>query len=149
MLQINRTRENHGLSQRPEYSVWKGIRRRCHDPESAAWPDYGGRGISVCARWRNSFATFLRDMGRRPSRRHTIDRIDNNGDYEPGNCRWTTMNQQNQNSRHCNYITYNGVRKTLTKWARHLGFKRAALSNRIVVRGWSVRRAFTTPMRRR
>ena len=81
-----------------EYRVWKGIIQRCTNPALKAWPNYGGRGIEVCDRWRYSFEEFLADMGFRPAGT-SIDRIDNDGNYEPGNCRWATPKQQRANRR--------------------------------------------------
>lgn len=81
------------------YQVWCALVRRCTDPKSADWPDYGGRGITVCDRWRTDFAAFLADMGERPSPKHSIDRIKNDRGYEPGNCRWATGSEQALNRR--------------------------------------------------
>ena len=83
----------------PGYAIWHGMRQRCLNPNHASWKNYGGRGIQVCERWRRSFADFVADMGPRPSPTHSIDRIDVNGNYEPGNCRWATPFQQSQNKR--------------------------------------------------
>jgi len=87
----------HGGAHLPEYHVWTDIKNRCYNENCSHYRYYGGRGIQVCARWRDSFANFYSDMGPRPSPRHTIDRIDNDGDYEPDNCRWATYDQQSQN----------------------------------------------------
>lgn len=83
----------------PEYACWVGMIKRCENPRVQIWPYYGGRGITVCDRWRSSFTAFLSDMGRKPSAHHSIDRINNDGNYGPGNCRWATRSQQRQNQR--------------------------------------------------
>jgi hypothetical protein len=91
----------------PEYAVWAAMRQRCKHPNRPDFKYYGGRGISVCDQWQNSYATFRTDMGPRPSPRHTIDSIDTNGNYEPGNCRWATWSEQRRNTR--DYIARHGA----------------------------------------
>lgn len=101
-LTVERSRK-HGHAQRgkraPEYTVWAGMLSRCTNPNCDRWEHYGGRGIMVCERWATSFAAFLEDMGPRPTRGHSIDRVNVNGNYEPSNCRWATSKEQRANRR--------------------------------------------------
>lgn len=83
----------------PEIGSWQGMKDRCYKPSHKSFKNYGGRGISVCRRWLDSYETFLADMGRKPTPQHTIDRIDNDGDYEPDNCKWSTPSEQRRNQR--------------------------------------------------
>jgi hypothetical protein len=85
----------------PEYVAWKGINQRCYNIKSPQYKNYGGRGIKVCDRWKNDFNNFLEDMDRRPTEKHSIDRINVHGDYEPTNCKWSDITEQNRNKRTC------------------------------------------------
>lgn len=116
----------HGGRHTPEYVVWNAMRKRCENPKNAKYADYGGRGILVCERWRD-FANFLADMGRRPSTRHSIERIDNDRGYEPENCAWVLRETQNRNQRQRadNSSGHTGViwHKNSRKWEAFIGFK--------------------------
>ena len=113
-----------------EYRAWCAIKTRCFNPRRMQWKDWGGRGITMCPEWRASFPAFLRDMGPCPAGTG-IDRIDNDGDYEPGNCRWATPREQNRNSRNSARITFNGETHCITDWSRRLGLKHQTLSRRL------------------
>jgi len=103
----------------PEYSVWVGMNQRCHNPSSKDYPNYGGRGIEVCSLWRKSFEAFYMHVGSRPDPKYTIDRVDTNGNYEPGNVRWLSRTEQNRNQRSNINLTINGVTQTIAEWSKH------------------------------
>ncbi len=91
--------KTHGCSTLPEYKAWKGMKTRCYNTNRKSYKDYGGRGIKVCDRWLESFENFYEDMGEKPTQKHSLDRVDNDGNYEPGNCRWATIKEQMYNRR--------------------------------------------------
>ena len=142
----NATRDFLVVRNAREYRVWFAMLRRCYSHEQLGYADYGGRGIAVCERWRESFAAFLEDMGKRPQGT-SIDRIDNDGNYEPGNCRWATCKEQNRNKRTSRYIEHNGARKTVAEWSEISGIQQAVLWGRVFAMKWSVERAMTQPVR--
>jgi hypothetical protein len=124
-----------------EYEIWSGMIKRCENPNTAKYHLYGGRGVKVCARWRRSFANFLIDMGRRPSKRHSLDRFPaNDGDYCPENCRWATPTEQARNTRRNRMLTYRGRRLCLAAWAERAGIAYSVLYDR-VARGWTAAEA--------
>jgi len=122
-----RIKENHKRFRtlNPLYGVWRGMQSRCYSPNNKKYKHYGGRGIKVCDRWLGEcgYENFLSDMEPRPTPKHTIDRIDVNGNYEPGNCRWATLLEQRRNRRDNVMVTINGQTKCLTVWAEeaHIG----------------------------
>lgn len=130
-----------------EYSIWMNLRARCNNPNTTHYDRYGGRGIRVCQRWTDDFMNFLSDMGRRPSRSHSIDRIDNDGDYEPSNCRWATRSEQSRNRRSSRFIEFGGKTQTLADWADEKGMHQKTLHNRLR-KGWTIERALTQPLRK-
>jgi hypothetical protein len=126
----------HGLTKTTEFDVWSSIKKRCLNPNHKSYADYGGRGITICPEWRDSFATFLADMGPRPSPQHSIDRIDVNGNYCKENCRWATPREQQNNRRNNHLLTFNGTTMTLAEWSRLTLIHKATLRWRISM-GWS------------
>lgn len=104
----------------PEYRAWAAMRARCYRVTCKPYHYYGGRGITVCDRWRESFQNFLDDMGFRPSDKHSLDRINNSGNYEPNNCRWTTQKEQMANTRRSVWIEYDGRKMIMSDWAREM-----------------------------
>lgn len=114
-----------------EFSTWCNMKQRCNDSNSKNYHRYGGRGIKVCDRWVNSYENFIADMGQKPSPKHTIDRKDNNGDYEPSNCRWATQKEQNNNTSTNRIIEYEGQKMTVSEASEKSGIKYATLLRRV------------------
>jgi len=132
-----------GLSKKHpiEHGTWNHMLRRCYDEKDKSFRDYGARGVTVCDRWKDSFESFFADMGKRPSKLHSLDRIDNSMGYSPENCRWATRLEQNNNTRRNRPITYKGRTQGVYQWAEELGLPRMTLYNRIYTLGWEMDRA--------
>lgn len=132
-------KEQHGLSRTPTYRTWNSMRQRCYDPNHPAYPRYGGRGICVCERWLDSILAFVEDMGERPSGL-TLERIDNEGDYSPQNCKWATAKEQANNTRKTRYVTVDGKRELAREVAAENDISPSQLSVRLA-NGWTVEQA--------
>ena len=134
-----------GYASTKTYEAWQNMRRRCNDASNKRYARYGGRGIRVCDQWNDSFDRFLADMGPCPQG-HSIDRIDNNGDYTPENCRWANRSEQMKNRSNARTLEIDGVTKNLCDWAAQYGVKPDTISMRIRY-GWTVKDAVTKPVR--
>lgn len=137
----------HGMHKSPTYSSWGNMIQRCTNPKSTHYNQYGSRGIKVCQRWL-SFENFLADMGKRKVGM-TLERIDNNGDYEPGNCKWATRSEQAYNRRTNVRHKIGGITKTTTEWLRYFNIKQSTFDQRVYVYRWPVLKALSTPTRKR
>lgn len=135
----------HGLYKTPEYKVWQAMIARCFNPKNPRYADYGERGISVCAEWRD-FAAFHRDMGERPSPNHSLDRSDNSKGYEPGNCKWSLPHEQMINRRCTRFVETDGEIVALSDLAAKHRIPANTLRFRIL-KGWPLAAALTTPVR--
>lgn len=142
VLLSKKGKKNDGRSKLPEYKVWKGMRGRCYNPNDKKYGNYGGRGITICERW-NDFWNFYFDMGKRPEGR-SIDRIDVNKGYSPENCRWATVEMQENNRTTTRFATIGKETKSIKQWADVYGISDQTVRDRIY-RGWDVVKAITTP----
>lgn len=125
------------------YRTWQNMVRRCHQEDRRDYPRYGGRGVTVCLRWRESLENFIADMGLRPTRVAQIDRIDNERGYEPGNCRWVTVRENCRNRRCATFVEFEGSRQRVSDLAERFNVDLSALHHRLYG-GWSIERALTT-----
>ena len=130
----------------PMYRIWSNMKARCYTKSSSRYANYGGRGIRVCDRWLESFDIFCEDMGPRPTSEHQIDRIDNDGDYEPSNCRWALRIEQARNRSTTRLITSGGETKCLQEWAQDLSVNPQTIADRLD-RGWDKDKAVSTEAR--
>ncbi len=140
VVAANKRRTKHGMYRTRVYRIWAGMKQRCENPNNTAYHRYGGRGIKVCDRWQD-FDNFLSDMGD-PYDWQSLDRLDNDGDYEPGNCRWATTQEQQNNLRSNRLFTHDGKTQTLAQWARDLGIAYHVLKYRLN-NGWEPPELFT------
>jgi hypothetical protein len=140
----------HGFASRKlgrprEYSIWKDMKKRCRNKSSKNYRIYGGRGITVCDRWETSYINFISDMGPSPSKNHSIDRIDVNGNYEPGNCKWSTVKEQSLNKTNTLMATIKGVSKPVREWCIEYGINYELVRHRITSYKWEPELALSTP----
>lgn len=132
----------HGKSGTAEYFSWCGAKARCNSKTNKDYKNYGGRGIKFCKEWENDFPQFLKDMGLKPSSKHSLDRIDVNGNYESKNCRWATAKEQCRNLRRNHVLEYNGRSKTIAEWAEETGINYTTIKERLKM-GWPIERTLT------
>ena len=132
----------HGVRNTSTYRSWAAAKQRCTNPNNKRYKDYLGRGITMCPEWLNSFEAFYKDMGDCPEGM-TLDRIDNNGNYEPSNCRWATDREQANNKRNNHLLTYQGRSQSIQKWSRETGINQGTICNRVNRLGWSDAEALT------
>lgn len=140
---------HHGMSKSTEYNIWSGMKARCYNHNEVCYYRYGGRGITVCERWLNSFENFFDDMGCRPSKKHSLDRIDNDKGYCKENCKWSTAREQANNTRRNVFIELDGIKKSISEWSRKLNIPQLVIRNRID-KGFSPKEIlaeYTTPTR--
>ncbi len=137
----------HGMHKTSTYGSWENMIQRCENPNYKWYHRYGGREIKVCSRWRNSFHSFFEDMGEKP-KGLTLERIDNDGDYTPENCKWATWREQANNRRSNRNITINKETKNITEWSHIVGVSSGTISARIRL-GWLPDKAVLTPTRSR
>lgn len=145
---IGAQRRTHGKSKSLEYQNWCAIKSRCDNPDNQDYALYGGRGITVCDRWANSFENFLEDMGQRPFKSATVDRKDPSGNYTPDNCKWATQKQQCRNKRNNRLLTANGETLPICEWAERSGVSQGTIWSRLSL-GWSEEEAATLPRQQR
>ena len=128
----------------PTYRAWACMLNRCRNPKRPDFPDYGGRGIKVCEQWLD-FRNFLASMGERPSPKHSLDRINNTGHYEPSNCRWATLKEQARNKRNSHLVTHDGKTLCISEWAEITGLSPSVIFHRL--KKWTAEKSLTTPVR--
>ncbi len=142
-----KSHRKHGMKDTKEYAIWSAMKRRCNLKTDRAYKWYGARGIKVCQRWQQSFEAFFSDMGPKPKGK-SMDRIDNNGNYEPGNCRWATWAEQGNNRRGTKLYEFRGEMLPMPAISKLIGISVTTLNQRITKLGWTAERAISTPLNR-
>lgn len=137
-----------GLSNHSLHGTWANMIYRCYNPKHSSYPNYGAKGVRVCRKWRISFPAFLHDMGKKPTPLHTLDRIKNEGDYTPKNCRWATSEEQYNNMSSNVQFAYKGEVLTFAQWSRRTGISTSTIRDRFYA-GWSIKRVLTQQIRER
>jgi hypothetical protein len=132
---------SHGLTETAEYKTWCKMKSRCNVESDISFPNYGGRGIMVCPQWERSFETFFADMGPKPEGDYSIERMNSDGDYEPGNCKWATRKEQNRNKRNTHYVEYEGKSIAIVDLAEKFNIPYGRLYKRLTRFNWTVERA--------
>lgn len=135
---------SHGMSDTPEYNIWIHMKKRCFDRSCRDYKDYGARGISVCEQWISSFENFIESVGKRPTKYHTIERIDNNHGYSPDNCKWATRKEQSCNRRSIRMLYAFGKNASVSEWAALSGVRAKTILARIDRLGWTAERAVSS-----
>jgi hypothetical protein len=144
---LNKYAVVHGHSATSIYWSWQDMIRRCYDKKRSVYANYGGRGITVCKRWRESFINFYKDMGERPGKGYTLERKENDKGYSKNNCIWATRAEQNRNTRRTRMVTINGETKCIKDWAIHFGISNKGVYLRLRY-GWNIEKALTHPIRK-
>ena len=139
----------HGCTGTQAYKAWLNMKRRCYDVNNNRYKNYGGRGISVSPRWITNFESFIAYIGEHPGKGYSIDRINVDGNYEPGNVRWATTKEQGNNTTTTIYFDYLGCKKSLVALSNLSGLSPSTIKARIIVYGWSVDKAVTAPLLKR
>lgn len=142
------THRKHGMCRSRTYNTWCAMKDRCYNANNEDFHHYGGRGITICERWNNSFEAFFEDMGEKPLRM-SIERINTNGNYEPGNCRWATQKEQTRNKRTNRLVTFRGETKTVSEWSEITGIDQRTLWDRLFNHKWPIEKAMNPQKRRR
>ncbi len=147
-----RNRLTHGATVNgptPEYISWQRMKQRCDYKATIRFERWGGRGITICEHWKNSFPNFLADMGEKPGSEYSLERRDNDGPYEPSNCYWATPKEQSRNTPRNRRLTLHGKTLTMVEWSEIKGIGSTTIRQRIDALGWSIEKALTMPVRRR